>query len=73
MVRLAPIVLPSLIGLAAMATGHPGHDVKAEAAKRAAFLRHALIHSRSLSHCFTKLKAKGLEAENITRRDATVQ
>lgn len=73
MVRFVATLLTTLVGLAAVAAGHPGHDVKAEAAERAAFLQHAPAHSRSLSHCSAKLKARGNEGQNVARREATVQ
>jgi hypothetical protein len=43
-------------------SAHPGHDVKAEAAERAAFLKNAPVHSRSLGLALTskhtRLKTK---------------
>jgi hypothetical protein len=45
---LASIISVGLFGLTGLVSAHPGNDVKAEAAKRAAFLQNAPIHSHSL-------------------------
>ncbi|PYH89055.1 aromatic compound dioxygenase [Aspergillus ellipticus CBS 707.79] len=60
-----------ITGLAGLATvvAHPGHDIQAEAAERAAFLKRA---PRSLSDCSAKLKARGMEAQNVARRQQAV-
>lgn len=73
MVHLASAVTIGLIGLAGIVSAHPGHDVKAEAAERAAFLKSAPVHSRSLSQCASKLKARGHESRNIARRQHAVK
>ncbi|KAL1969565.1 hypothetical protein VTN77DRAFT_9003 [Rasamsonia byssochlamydoides] len=73
MVQLTSALLTGLVGLAGIAFAHPGHDVKAEAAERAAFLKRAPIESRSLAHCAAKLKARGHEDASIARRERTVQ
>ncbi|KAL2850663.1 Intradiol ring-cleavage dioxygenase [Aspergillus pseudoustus] len=59
------------LGLAAVASAHPGHDVKAEAAERAAALKG--IRARGLEQCSTKLAARGVESNNIARRDETLK
>ncbi|KAA8643377.1 hypothetical protein EYZ11_003425 [Aspergillus tanneri] len=73
MVRFGPTFVAGLAGLASIAAAHPGHDVKAEAAERAAFLKRAPLHSRGLSHCTEKLHARGHEASNVARRELTVE
>lgn len=73
MVHLASAVTAGLIGLASIAAAHPGHDHKAEAAERRAFMRNAPIQARSLSQCASKLKARGLEAKNVARRQHAVK
>lgn len=73
MVYLASIISVSLIGLTGLASAHPGHDVKAEAAERAAFLQNAPIHSRSLSQCASQLKARGHERRSVARRETAVK
>lgn len=73
MVRLASAVAAGLFGLATVVAGHPGHDVKAEAAERAAFLRNAPIHARSLDQCAAKLKARGHEGRSVARRETAVK
>ncbi|KAI9933921.1 hypothetical protein ASPWEDRAFT_168195 [Aspergillus wentii DTO 134E9] len=71
MVRLASSLLAGVVGLASMASAHPGHNVKAEAAERAAALNN--LHSRSLSGCATNLRARGHEQGNVARRNRAVQ
>ncbi|KAJ5180129.1 hypothetical protein N7492_003339 [Penicillium capsulatum] len=73
MVQLKSVLAVGLLGLATAVSAHPGHDVKAEAAERAAFLQRAPIHSRSLSQCASKLKVRGHEKKNVARRANTVQ
>jgi hypothetical protein len=57
--------------LAGLAAAHPGHDVKQEAAERRAYLQS--VKRTSLAHCADKLKARGVEARNIARRQAIVE
>ncbi|KAL4898711.1 extracellular dioxygenase [Aspergillus ambiguus] len=68
MVHLASALVAGLAGLAGVASAHPGHDIKAEAAERAAFLKRAPLHSRSLNQCADKLRARGHEKRNVARR-----
>ncbi|GES63081.1 extracellular dioxygenase [Aspergillus terreus] len=68
MVHLASTLVAGLAGLASVASAHPGHDVKAEAAVRAAYLKHAPQHARSLNQCADKLRARGHERQNVARR-----
>jgi hypothetical protein len=68
MVHLASTLVAGLAGLASVASAHPGHDVKAEAAERAAYLKHAPKHARSLNQCADKLRARGHERQNVARR-----
>ncbi|CAG7939243.1 unnamed protein product [Penicillium olsonii] len=73
MVQLASFVAVGLAGLASIVSAHPGHDVKAEAAERAAFLKTVPVQSRSLAGCASKLKARGLENRNVARRQHAVK
>jgi hypothetical protein len=73
MVHLASAVVVGLVGLAGLVSAHPGHDVKAEAAERAAFIKRAPVQSRSLAHCASKLKARGHESRSIARRQHAVK
>ncbi|KAE8326870.1 Intradiol ring-cleavage dioxygenase [Aspergillus sergii] len=73
MVQLASTLVAGLAGLASVVSAHPGHDVRAEAAERAAFLKNAPLRSRSLDQCATKLRARGLEQRNIARREHAVK
>ncbi|KAL5363872.1 Intradiol ring-cleavage dioxygenase [Aspergillus floccosus] len=73
MVHLASTLVAGLAGLASVAFAHPGHDVKAEAAERAAFLKRAPLHARSLNQCADKLRARGYEKQNVARRAQIVE
>ncbi|KAE8384116.1 Intradiol ring-cleavage dioxygenase [Aspergillus alliaceus] len=73
MVRLASTLVAGLAGLASVVSAHPGHDIKAEAAQRAAFLKNAPLRSRSLDQCTAKLRARGQEKRNIARREQVVK
>lgn len=56
----------SVAFVAGLVAAHPGHDHTKEQATR----REALQHSKKdLSHCAAKIKARGLEARNIQRRE----
>lgn len=48
---------------------HPGHDVKAEAAKRAAQVAANPLGKRNLNHCAEKFKRNGVEARAVERRN----
>lgn len=63
----------TVTGLALLATtlAHPGHNVAQEAAERRDFLNS--VKRTSLSHCAENLKARGIEARNIARRQAQVE
>ncbi|CAI7645792.1 unnamed protein product [Penicillium glandicola] len=73
MVHLASLVAIGLTGLTGIVAAHPGHDVRAEAAERAAFLQSAPIHSRSLAKCASTLKVRGHQSRNIARRHTAVK
>ncbi|KAL4981482.1 Intradiol ring-cleavage dioxygenase [Aspergillus falconensis] len=70
MVQLSTL-FTGAVGLATVVSAHPGHDVKAEAAERATALKS--IRARGLSQCTTQLQARGVEAESVARRDASLQ
>lgn len=73
MVYLASVFAVGLAGLASLVSAHPGHDVKSEAAERAAFLKKAPFQSRSLAQCASKLKARGHESRSVARRQHAVK
>ncbi|KAL2125982.1 hypothetical protein VTI74DRAFT_2030 [Chaetomium olivicolor] len=56
---------------AGLVVAHPGHSVQKEGLERREFLES--IEHRSLAHCTEELKALGVEARNIARRQAIVQ
>ncbi|KAJ4396157.1 hypothetical protein N0V93_000376 [Gnomoniopsis smithogilvyi] len=58
--------LASVAILAGLVAAHPGHDHAKEQAVRREFLQHT---KNSLSHCSAKIKARGLEARNLKRRE----
>ncbi len=57
--------------LAGFAAAHPGHDVSQEAAERREFLQS--VKRTNLAHCADELKAQGIHARNVARRQAVVQ
>ncbi|KAJ6021203.1 hypothetical protein N7540_006707 [Penicillium herquei] len=73
MVQFTSVLALGLMGFASVASAHPGHDVKAEAAERSAFLKNSNVQSRSLAQCASKLKARGLESRNVARRELAVE
>lgn len=64
-------VLALLAVVSGIADAHPGHDLSEEIAERQLFLRS--VRRSTLAHCADKLKARGVEANNISRRSAAVQ
>lgn len=68
MVQFTSALAIGLLGLTTAVSAHPGHDVRAEAAERASFLKNAQVHQRSLAQCASKLKARGHENTNVVRR-----
>ncbi|KAJ6177844.1 hypothetical protein N7519_008305 [Penicillium mononematosum] len=73
MVHLSAIVAIGLTALTGIVSAHPGHDVKAEAAERAAFLKNAPVHSRSLAQCASRLQRRGQQSRNVARRHMAVK
>ncbi|KAJ5500917.1 hypothetical protein N7527_012038 [Penicillium freii] len=73
MVHLASIVAIGLTALTGIVSAHPGHDVKAEAAERAEFLKSAPVHSRSLAQCSSRLQRRGQQNRNVARRHMAVK
>ena len=73
MVHIKYVLAAGMLSLASVASAHPGHDVKAEAAERAVFLKNAGVHSRGLAQCASKLNARGLENKNFVRRQQAVK
>ena len=60
--------LALLVGFVA---AHPGHDVAQEAAERREYLQS--VKRTSLAHCAKELKAQGIHARNVARRQAIVE
>lgn len=58
--------LSALTSIVAVAVAHPGHDLSAEIAERAAFKQNS--KRTTLSHCSEKLAARGVEKRNVARR-----
>ncbi|CAI7565517.1 unnamed protein product [Penicillium viridicatum] len=73
MVHLASVVAIGLTALTGIVSAHPGHDVKAEAAERAEFLKSAPVHSRSLAQCSSRLQRRGQQNRNVARRHMAVK
>ncbi|KAJ5519333.1 Intradiol ring-cleavage dioxygenase, core [Penicillium expansum] len=73
MVHLASVVAIGLTALTGIVSAHPGHDVRAEAAERAEFLKNAPIHSRSLAQCSSRLQRRGQQDRNVARRHMAVK
>ncbi|KAJ6150379.1 hypothetical protein N7471_001578 [Penicillium samsonianum] len=73
MVHLASVVAIGLTALTGIVSAHPGHDVRAEAAERAAFLKSAPVHSRSLAQCSSRLQRRGHQSRNVARRHMAVK
>ncbi|KAF2738885.1 aromatic compound dioxygenase [Polyplosphaeria fusca] len=63
------LLVTSLLPIGSLA--HPGHDVRAEVAQRAAYM--AKAERRSLAHCADKLKERGITQRSIARRQAAVE
>ena len=62
---ITPLVAAAI--LASNVIAHPGHDVRAEIAERAAFMQ---TSKRDLSHCAAKMKARGMDKRSVARRAA---
>lgn len=56
---------------ASLTVAHPGHSVAQEIQERKDFM--AATKARDLSHCSAKLKARGVEARNMARREQLVE
>ncbi|KAJ4385765.1 hypothetical protein N0V93_010196 [Gnomoniopsis smithogilvyi] len=52
--------------LTSLAAAHPGHSIAQELQERRDFMSASKV--RDLSHCASKLKARGIEAQNVARR-----
>ncbi|PLB51072.1 aromatic compound dioxygenase [Aspergillus steynii IBT 23096] len=72
MVQITSLILAGM-AIFGSAFAHPAHDVKAEAAERAAFNKRTPVEKRSLGHCDNTLKARGHTARSVKRRNKTVQ
>lgn len=62
---ITPIVAAAI--LACNVAAHPGHDLRAEIAERAAFMQ---TSKRDLTHCAAKMKARGMDKKTVARRAA---
>lgn len=56
----------SIAIVAGLVSAHAGHDHTKEQAIRRDYLQHT---KNDLSHCAAKIKARGLEARNLQRRE----
>jgi hypothetical protein len=65
---ITPLIAATL--LASNVIAHPGHDIRAEMAERAAFMQ---TSKRDLSHCAAKMKARGMDKRTISRRAAVAE
>ncbi|ETS82067.1 hypothetical protein PFICI_07069 [Pestalotiopsis fici W106-1] len=68
--RFAQTVASGLALLSSGVIAHPGHDLTQEIAERRAFL--GSVKRADLSHCASKLKARGLTQRNVERRTAAL-
>ena len=66
-------IITVLAGLAGIVAAHPGHDILAEAAKRAAYIEGTPLQARSLSHCASSIKRRGMANANVIRRQQLVR
>lgn len=57
--------------LASTTAAHPGHSIAEEVQERRDYMATAKV--RDLSHCSAKLKARGVEARNIARRQQQIE
>ncbi len=64
-------ITTGLVLLAGLVAAHPGHDVAQEAAERREYLQS--VKRTSLAHCAEELKAQGIHARNVARRQAIVE
>ena len=64
------LALSGLLCLSAV-SAHPGHDISEEIAERREYL--GSVKRSDLSHCATKLKARGNHKRNAARREAALQ
>jgi len=63
---ITPLIIAAAV-LASNVVAHPGHDIRAEMAERAAFMQ---TSKRDLSHCAAKMKARGMDKRSVARRAA---
>jgi hypothetical protein len=71
--QLITSILATSALLSSNVFAHPGQsalEMRAEMAERAAFMQHS---KKDLSHCAAKMKARGLEARSLTRREAVAK
>ncbi|RJE26232.1 Extracellular dioxygenase [Aspergillus sclerotialis] len=66
-------IITALASLGSIVAAHPGHDIRAEAAERAAYMEGAPLQARSLSHCASSIKRRGMTNANIMRRQQAVR
>ncbi|KAI1853982.1 hypothetical protein JX265_003695 [Neoarthrinium moseri] len=66
--RFITTAVSGLALLSSSAVAHPGHDLTQEIAERRSFLNN--VARSDLSHCASKLKARGISDRNIARRTA---
>jgi hypothetical protein len=69
--RFTKTVVSGLTLLSSSVLAHPGHDLTQEIAERREFL--SSVKRADLSHCASKLKARGLTQRNVERRTAALE
>ncbi|KAJ5395261.1 Intradiol ring-cleavage dioxygenase core [Penicillium crustosum] len=72
MVHIASALAVGLLGLAGAVSAHPGHDHRAEAAERRAFLDKASVHQRSLSNTNTQELTTNAEDSILSEEADTI-
>jgi hypothetical protein len=59
--------------MASLVSAHGSHSITQELAERKAYLENSSLKRADLSHCANKLKSRGLDSTNASRRAARVQ
>ena len=74
MVQFSSLLVLGVASFSGLTVAHPGANHHAEAEARAAFLQSRSLQSRGVGSCLSSsLKARNAEAQNIARREATVE
>lgn len=70
MLLISILAASTLLGNIAAHPGQSAVEMRAEMAERAAFMQYS---KKDLSHCAAKMKARGLEARSLARREAVAK